>query len=136
MNKSLFGLLSLFFLAFLLFVTTVLFRGQITQFTRAKEELSVSSKDSLLFAWPLTLSADGNSKSVITIFVRSSTSKPLSSKVTTLSTTLGTLSSATATTDKEGKATFALSSSISGTAEIKASVEGIPLDKGITVKFE
>ncbi|PIQ71615.1 hypothetical protein COV87_02355, partial [Candidatus Roizmanbacteria bacterium CG11_big_fil_rev_8_21_14_0_20_37_16] len=116
MDKKLGGLLLVFFLLFTVFATIVLFNGQFTTFTRAKEDFAPSAKASLLFAYPLLLKADGKEKSTINIFVRSDKGMPVKDKKLSITSTVGTLSDVEATTDEKGKATVTLTSATPGTA--------------------
>jgi cytoskeletal protein RodZ len=136
MSKSLIGLFSLFFLAFALFATMVLFRTQIASITRAKEDSVPSEKNTLVFAWPLRLPADGKSESTITVFVRSSNGRPLSSKVVTATSSLGQIQNSPATSDKEGKVTFQLSSDTPGVANIQTTAEDVKILQSVSIKFE
>lgn len=136
MDKKLSALLLIFFLSFGLFTTALVFNSQIKTATRAKEELIASSKDSLVFAWPLTVK--NNEKSSISVFVRNIKGTPLGSKQVNVTTTKGKILEPTTNTDKEGKASFQLSSQGElGVADIEVTVDGnIKLTRTISVKFE
>ena len=138
MDKKLLGLMFLFFLSFALFASMVIFEKPLSNLTRAKEELAPSAKDSLIFAWPLTTKADGKTESTITVFVRNIKTEPLTDKVVSVKTNLGTLKEATVTSDKEGKAEFHLISDTPGLAEVSATVEGLSgeIEHKVTVQFE
>lgn len=127
----------IFFLAFGLFFTLIVFNGQITNFARAKEESIPSSETSLIFAWPLTAAADGKTPVEINVFIRNANNLPLSNKKVDLTTTLGAFSQSSGTTDKSGKASFSMTSTSTGLADITAQVDGqVQLKQKITVKFE
>lgn len=138
MDKKLLGLVVIFFLSFITFAFLTVFNKPITQFTRAKEDVSASQEKSLIIAWPyLSVPADGNTESTVNVFVISQSDKPVPNKTVTLLTTLGQVKEAQLTTDNDGKATFHLSSSTPGIAEIRAVVDKtVELSRKITVKFE
>lgn len=140
MDKKLLGLMFLFFLSFALFASMVIFEKPLSNFTRAKEELAPSTADSLIFAWPLTTKADATTPSTITVFVRNVKTKPLSNRIVTVSSTLGTFKENSVTSDKEGKAEFHLTSDTPGIAEVTAKIEGLEgnnqLNHKVTVQFE
>ncbi len=54
----------------------------------------------------------------------------------TLNSSLGNIEVINQETNKEGKATFVLTSTSAGIAEITAQTGGVVLEKKITVKFE
>lgn len=137
MDRKLAGLIALFFLAFFVFVSFVVFDRPLSRFTRAKEDTQPSGNSSLLFAWPLTAKADGKQEVVIDVFVRSESNKPVPSREVAITSTLGTVRSTSATSDKTGKASFVLISSDAGIAEVGAVVDNsIPLSQKLTIKFE
>jgi len=128
----------LFFLSFAFFSFVVVFNKPISQFTRAKEELSPSISRSRMIAWPFPIiPADGETKSTIHVFVVSETDRPLQGKVVTLTTTHGTLYETSATSDANGKATFSISAETPGIATLQAIVEpDVQLANQISLKFE
>jgi len=135
MDKKLSGLIFVFFLAATLFVSVMVFNQPLSQLTRAKEEFIPSKQKSLIFAWPLNSSIG---KPVnISVFLRNENGFPLVNKNVTLSTTLGQINPMKAVTDKSGKATFILTSSSPGIAEVSATAENTyVLDQKVTIKFE
>ena len=137
MDKKLGGLLLVFFLLFTVFATIVLFNGQFTTFTRAKEDFAPSAKASLLFAYPLLVKADGTTKSMVNIFVRSDKGMPVKDKVVTVTTSIGTLSKTEVTTDDKGKASVTLTSSTPGTATVEVFIDRtLKMTQTLSVKFE
>ncbi len=137
MDKRLLALSAVFFVAFLLFVSAVVFDKPLTQLTRAKEETLPSGENSLLFAWPLTAKADGSTPIKVNVFVRSRTKRLISGKTVTLTTTLGNISPASSISDKNGETAFTVTSTSPGTAEITGTIDNsTPLQKTLTVKFE
>ncbi len=135
MDKKLLGLTVVFLLLFTAFSASVLLNKQFQRFTRAKEFYTPSSKKSLLLAFPLEVKADGQQKSKITVFVRNSKGVPLENKIVEIKTNLGTITPASATTDKNGKAIFEISSTTTGLANIKAVVDNIEISQKVTIKF-
>lgn len=136
MDKKLLGLVTLFFLAFLFFLSVVVFNKPLSNFIRARETTTPSNENSLLFAWPLDSKADGVSEIKVDVFVRSETDKLVPNKEVRVSSTLGDVEPSSAITDKNGKASFTLVSSTPGTAELSATVDSVQLSKKLTVKFE
>jgi len=137
MDKKLASLLILFLLIFGLFIGLVVFNQPIRTFTRANEELIPSSESSLIFAWPLTAKAGNKEKVDINIFVRNAKNLPLANKKVSLEANLGTVAAVSDITDKSGKATFSLTSSDPGVAEIKGIIDNqIQIKQNITIKFE
>ncbi len=137
MDKKLIGLILVFFIAFGLFVSILVFQQPITKLTKAKEEFLPSPTKSLVFAWPNSLPADGKSESVITVFVRNEKEFPITNKKVTLTTTLGTIKEIQPVSDKQGKTEFKLSSTSSGVAQIKATIDNsLKLTQTISVQFE
>jgi len=137
MDKKLGGLLIVFFLLFTVFASSILFSGQLSTITRAKEDFAPSGTASLLFAYPLLLKADGTTKSTISIFVRSEKGMPVKDKALSLTATVGTLSSSVATTDEKGKATLTITSTTPGVSVIGASIEGsVKISQPLSVTFE
>jgi hypothetical protein len=135
MDKKLSGLIFVFFLAASLFVSVIVFREPLSRFTRAKEEFIPSKEKSLIFAWPLNSSI--GKPVTINVFLRNENGLPLVNKNITLSTTLGQITPQQASTDKSGKATFILTSSSPGIAEVSATAENTYiLNQKVTIKFE
>ncbi len=137
MDKKLVGLMLVFMLTFGLYTVITVFNKPLTRLTKAKEEFIPSSESSLIFAWPLTSKAEGKSTVQVNVFVRNATNVPLPNKKVVLTSTVGTVEPADVTTDKGGKATFSVSSTTSGIAELNAMIDNnIQLKQKITVKFE
>lgn len=137
MDKKLVGLLFVFFLAFTVFSSVVIFNKPITQFTKAKEESVASAKDSLIFAWPLKVASDGKEVSTINVFVRNLNGKPLENKNVQIQTSIGKVMEDSLQSDKEGKTTFHIISTEPGLAYIKAVIDGnLSVTQSVSVKFE
>lgn len=137
MDKTLGALLVVFFLSFTIFITVVFFNKPLARFTRAKEDFLPSSSNSLVFAYPLAVKADGVTSSTINIFVRSDKGMPVKEQKVALTSTLGDIQEKDGTTDDQGKATFHLTSSSAGVADIEVLVGGsLKLTQKLSVKFE
>lgn len=138
MDKKLLALIMLFFISFAFFAGLTIFNEPLSTLISAKEDFTPSPVRSKIIAWPLSsLEANGVSESEINVFIVSESDKPISNKEVTLSTTLGSLKEASATTDNNGKATLHITSSAPGIAEIQATVNpGITLNQKVTIKFE
>ena len=137
MDKKLVALMSLFFVAFLFFTSLIVFKNPLSTVTRAEKATQPSGANSLLFAWPLSAKADGQTEVKVDVFVRSEANGPLENKSVSLNSTLGTVKTLNSSSDKGGKTTFSLSSSTPGIAELSASIENsTPLTQKLTIKFE
>ncbi len=136
-DRNFVSLIMIFFLAFGLFITVTTFNRQIATLTRAKEELLPSSETSLMFAWPLTAKVNSASPVEINVFIRNANNSPIGNKKVTLTSTIGEFQQASQTTDKSGKSTFYLTSSLIGLAEVTGMVDDqTELKQKITIKFE
>jgi hypothetical protein len=137
MDKTLLSFVLIFFIAFTIFVSSFVLRQPISQVTRAaSEDKTVSANDSLIFAWPLTLKADGQDESTITVFVRNASTDGLVGKPVTLTSNLGKINETVVITNNDGKAIFHLTSQAKGLAEIEVMVDNIKIPKPISVAFE
>lgn len=131
------GLLVAFFATFVVFMVVIVFQEPLTQAIRATEENSPSGTSSLIFAWPLTEKADGNTQVKVDVFVRSQSNRPISKRAVVLSSSLGNVAPASSVTDDAGKATFVVISSTPGIAQLSATIDGsISLQKTLSIKFE
>ncbi len=135
MDKTLLGLLMIFFLAFTVFITFVVFNDQLTAVTRASTDV-VSQEKTYTFAWPLSLVADGKAESEITVFVRNDEGKGVSGKTVRLSSPVGTIKEPSVVTNTNGKAAFHISSSNPGVAEIEVVVDNNPIRNNVSIQFE
>lgn len=137
MDKKLIGLVAVFFIVFSLFISVLVFQQPITKLTKAKEELLPSPTKSLIFAWPLSVPADGKSESTINVFIRNEKEAPISNKKVSLATTLGTIREKQPISDKQGKTEFKIVSETKGNAEIKAVVDNsVEIIQKVSVKFD
>ncbi len=132
------ALMVFFFLVFGVFITSTLFKKQITNFARASTETDPSSQTSLIFAWPLT--AKIGDKVEVNVFIRNANNSPLDKKRVKLATNLGLINGtleSTSVSNKTGKVSFTLSSDTVGVAELTAFVnDNIQLIQKVSVKFE
>jgi len=76
MDKRLTGLLVVFFLAFGLFTSLVVFNKPLSRLIRASQEITPSVENSLILAWPLTVKADGQAATTVTVFLRNEKNYP------------------------------------------------------------
>ena len=137
MDKKLGGLLIIFFLLFTVFASSILFNGQLSSITRAKEDFAPSGTTSLLFAYPLLVKADGTTKSTISIFVRSDKGMPVKDQKVVISASVGALSKSEVMTDEKGKATLTITSVNTGTSVISALIGGtLKIAQPLSVTFE
>lgn len=137
MDKKLGALLFIFFLLFTVFASSMLFNKSLVSFTRAKEDYTPSAKSSLLFAFPLLLKADGQTKSTISVFIRSDKGMPVKDQKVVISASVGQLETSEITTDEKGKATVTLTSTTPGTSTVNAAIGGIlKLTQTLTITFE
>lgn len=137
MDKKLVGLVTLFFLSFLFFISVVLFNKPLSNLIRAKEDISPSSQNSLMFAWPIEVQADGKTSVKIDVFVRSESNKLVPNKQVSVRSTLGQVQPSSGITDKNGKTSFTLASDQPGTAELTAIIDNTTeLSKKLTIKFD
>lgn len=136
MDKRLLWMSVLFFVAFAVFTGYVFFNGSINRITRAAEDTAPSLQQSLIFAWPLTVEANGNAETEVSVFIRNNDNKALDAQLVKISSSLGTVQEGQILTDAEGKATFHVSSEAVGVAQIEAFVDNRRLLRNITVQFE
>lgn len=136
MDKKLIGLSTLFILAFLLFTGYVFFSGSLNVLTRASNvNNQPSNQSSLIFAWPLSVPADGETESEVTVFIRNAEGKGLEGHQVQITSSIGSISPSQVSTDTEGKAVFKLSSTTPGVAELDATVDNSELLRKISVEF-
>ncbi len=128
------ALLSLFFVSFIALMIFVFFNTQLATVTQAGNQ-EVSTTDSLLFAWPLELPADGETVSDITVFVRTADGLGIENSPVQIGTSLGTILNPSAVTDESGEATFQIVSAQPGIAEIQVTAGGLLLQRTITIQF-
>ncbi|MFH0772735.1 MAG: Ig-like domain-containing protein [bacterium] len=137
MDKRLGGLLLIFFLLFTVFASSILFSGQLSSITRAKEDYAPSAKASLLFAYPLLVKADGTTKSTISIFIRSDKGMPVKDQKIMLTATVGQLAATEITTDDKGKAMVTITSDTPGISAIGATIGGsLKITQTLSITFE
>lgn len=136
MDKKLLTLVGIFLLSFSLFTTLVVFeQPALTKFTRAKEDTTPSGEKSFIFAWPLSLPADGKTEARINVFVRNNKGKSIPNKKVVLTTNLGTIKEIQSISDNQGKTEFRITSSAAGQSQIKAQAENINLKQTVSIKF-
>ncbi|MDA1317016.1 MAG: Ig-like domain-containing protein [bacterium] len=136
MDKKLLWMSIILVLAFTLFASYVFFGGSLTNLARASEETEPSLQQSLIFAWPLNVPANGTAETEVTVFIRNNESKGLNEQQVKIASSIGTVKEGEIITDAEGKAVFHVSSSVVGVAEIEAFVDNKRLLRKISVQFE
>ncbi len=137
MDKKFGALLVIFFLSFTIFVTVVFFNKPLAKFTRAKEDFLPSAANSLIFAFPLAVKADGVTESTVNVFIRSDKGMPVKEQKVVLTSSIGTVKETEGTTDDQGKTTFHLTSTSPGIADIEVTVaNSLKLSQKLSVKFE
>lgn len=135
MDKKFVILIGVFFVLFGLFISLIFFERPFIHLARAKFD-QPSSDRSIIFAWPLQITADGQSTSDITVFIRTEKGDELGKRTVTLTSSIGQLVESTVTTDKLGKAEFKIRSQNTGIAEIKAIVDNsVPINQTIFIEF-
>lgn len=135
MDKKLLSLVILFISTFVFFIAILFFNEPLSKLTRAREETFPSADKSLIFAWPLTIKADGIEESEVNVFIRNDNNTLISNQRVELRSSLGDVKNITTISDINGKSTFKISSKIVGSTELSAVVEGIKLTNKLTVKF-
>lgn len=135
MDKKLLSLVVLFITTFIFFIAVLFFNEPLSKLTRAREETFPSADKSLIFAWPLSVKADGVEVSDVNVFIRNNDNKLISNQKVELRSSLGEIKNINTLSDANGKTTFKLSSLTLGSAEITAVVEGIKLSNKLTIKF-
>lgn len=136
MDKKLATLGAVLFISFLIFAVYIFFDGTPSTLIRASESTTPSVQTSLVFAWPLTVTADGVSESEITVYIRNKDNKGVAAKPVSIQTDLGVVKEKIVTSDSDGKAVFHLTSSEKGIAEIVSLVDNKKLLRKVSVKFE
>ena len=136
MDKRLLWMSILLIVAFTLFTAYVFFSEPINRIARAAEDTTPSLQQSLVFAWPLSLEANNNAETEVSVFIRNSDNKALAEQQVKISSSIGSVKEGQVLTDTEGKATFHVSSGAAGVAQIEAFVDNRRLLRNITVQFE
>lgn len=124
----------LFVVSFFAFISFLLFGNQLTTITQASNA-EASPTESLIFAWPLEVPANGTSTSEITVFVRTEEGKGVTDAQVELIPTMGEVFGSPGFTDKNGEVSFQISSTTQGVAEIEVIVDNIPIQRTVSVKF-
>ncbi|MBI1863027.1 Ig-like domain-containing protein [Candidatus Microgenomates bacterium] len=138
MDKKLAGLIGLFFLAFFVFISLVVFSKPLSRFTRASSTVDPSAQQSIIIAFPLSLRANSSEESKLDVFVRSSSNSPVAGRDVSIEATIGTVSPAHVTTDRTGKATFQYSpAGDKGVAELTAVVDNtLRIAQKVTIQID
>lgn len=137
MDKKLTVLLFLFFLVFTFFIGSTIFEKQVARVIKATENTKPDPEKTIMFAYPLIVNADGQSKSKIVIFVRNNKNSGLINKKVTLSTNLGQIIPLNSISDKTGKTEFLISSQTPGTATIEAVIDNdVKISSKLSILFQ
>src|SRR3990167_4321292 len=114
MDNKLIILSSIFFVVFLGFAVYLFTDGSIAQFTRADISSEISLQKSLIFAWPLSVPADGTSQSEITVFIRNEDGGGLPEQPVKITSRVGLVKEGEVLTDSDGQAIFHIFSDATG----------------------
>ncbi|MBI5071360.1 Ig-like domain-containing protein [Candidatus Falkowbacteria bacterium] len=109
-----------------------------SNFTITYSTSAVSVSNSTVVASPTSVTANGTSKSTVTVTVKDSSSNLLSGKTVTLASSRGasdTVTTVTGTTGTNGVATFEVKSSTAGTSTYTATAAGVVLTQTASVSF-
>ena len=137
MDSKFIGISILFFLGFTAFTGYVFFSGSLNVATRASNVATAPSiENSLIFAWPLSVPADGSTSSEVSVFIRNQDNRGLANKQVTIEGNPSIFQSSIATTDSDGKALFKITSNSPGVAEISAIVDNRRLDRKVSIEFK
>lgn len=138
MDKKLAGLIGLFFLAFFVFISLVVFSKPLSRFTRASSTIDPSAQQSLILAYPLTIASNSSEEATIDVFIRSSSNAPVADRDVQVSATAGSVTPSRVTTDRMGKASFKFSpAGDKGLAEITAVVDNtLQLSQKVTIQID
>jgi hypothetical protein len=138
MDKKLAGLIGLFFLAFFVFISLVVFSKPLSRFTRASSTVDPSAQQSIIIAFPLSLKSNSSEESKLDVFVRSQSNAPVVGRDVHIESTLGTVAPAHVTTDRTGKASFQFSPAADkGVAELTAVVDNtLRLSQKVTIQID
>jgi len=104
----------------------------LTTLTKASGSAKVSIAKSFIIGEKILAKADGKDKNVVNVFVLDALGKGILGKQVQLS----GLSNLTAMTDAQGKASFEMVSSVAGSYELRAIVNGAALTKSLKVIFK
>jgi hypothetical protein len=138
MDKRFLSLFFLFLLFFVIFASLVVFNKPLTRLIRANEEYNtISTENSSILAWPMTVKADGRSESAIRVFLSSEAGPPITNKLVSLKSTLGVIKEGSLDKAIEDKHyyEFHLVSPNEGVATVEAMVDGVSLIHKVSVVF-
>ena len=113
-----------------------LFTGPLSSVSRAVLPAKASATASMILGYPLTIPADGTTKSVLDVFIADDSGAPLANRKVDVSVTLGEIAPASATTDQNGHVSCHLTMTEPGISTVQVTVDGAPLNKKLTIKGE
>lgn len=118
----------------LYFLTVKLVPSVMVTLTKAAPATKIAFNNSYMLGSKLLARADGKDSCKVNVFVLDERSQGVADKVVTIE-GLEAVSGNVAKTNSEGMASFEFKSEKEGVFELRASVEGIELAKGIKVSF-
>lgn len=122
----------------MLFVAAVYFilTGPFASLINANPTVAASENNTLIFAHPLTIKADGVDTSKIDIFVASVDGKPLSNKVVDVVASSGQVTPQKSATDSTGHVSFNLTMTNQEVSTVTFTVDSKSFSRKVTVKGE
>ena len=103
--------------------------------TKAAPATQMSINNSYVLGNKVLAKADGKDKNVVNVFILDKSSKGVSGKMVTLTGEGVSVNPEVVNTDKDGKATFNITSEKEAIVTLSASVDGVPLSKTLRVTF-
>jgi len=126
--------LTVFGLGFVYFLASSVVPKVFVTLTKAAPATVISLADSYVLGERLLAKADGVEKCVVNVFIMDATGKGVAGKEVSLEGIEGITPSSKAT-DKDGKASFSITSMTEGTFTVEASVGGAPMNRSVKVTF-
>jgi hypothetical protein len=103
--------------------------------TQASPGLVVSMSESLVLGNKMVAVADGIDKASVNVFVRDKSGKPVPKRAVEMTGMDGIAVVGSNFSNTDGKVSFEISSKVEGVFPLEASIDGIPLSKGVSVTF-
>lgn len=120
-------------IGFLCFFVYLVYVGEISPRIFAGSSARASLSKSLIFAYPLTISSNGE-KSSVSVFVVSEDGDPIGNKPVIVNTNIGTVQPITMNTDSNGNAKFEFSSNTPGIAELAIVADDMKLTQTVSIE--
>lgn len=121
--------------AFLYYLATSVIPRTLVTFTKAAPATKVSFATSLVLGQKILARADGREACVVNVFVLDDNGKGVGGKRVDLEAEGAVVRALAETTDKDGKIGFEITSTEEKQYKLTASVEGVPLNRVLTVTF-